>query len=99
MESLIADKDSHIIERTEHSSKRYEDLDFKIDIPKHLYNLGEIYNLCIEKGTLTDEEKFKIQEHAMMGIKMLEQLPFPKESLVVYHLASQTDISLLVLFA
>ncbi len=48
-----------------------------MDMPQHLYNLGEVYNLCVEKGTLTQEERFKIQEHIMMSIKMLEQLPFP----------------------
>ena len=78
IESLLADKNSHIIERTQSSSKRYEGLNFKIETPEHLYNLGEIYNLCVQKGTLTHEERFKIQEHIMMSIKMLEQLPFPE---------------------
>ena len=31
------------------------------------------------KGTLTKEEFFKIQEHAIMTVKMLEQLPFPED--------------------
>jgi HD-GYP domain-containing protein (c-di-GMP phosphodiesterase class II) len=51
---------------------------FKLEVPEHLYNYGEIYNLCIEKGTLTDEERFKINEHVIMSIKMLEQLPYPE---------------------
>ncbi len=29
-------------------------------------------------GTLSQEERYKIQEHVIMTIKMLEQLPFPK---------------------
>jgi HD-GYP domain-containing protein (c-di-GMP phosphodiesterase class II) len=77
-EFLLADKSSHIIKRTESSNKRYDGLNFKIDTPKYLYNLGEVYNLSVERGTLTNEERFKIQEHIMMSIKMLEQLPFPK---------------------
>lgn len=32
--------------------------------------------MCIKKGTLTEEERFKINEHIMATIKMLEQLPF-----------------------
>jgi len=49
-----------------------------MDIPKNLYNLGELYNLTIKKGTLNKEERYKIQEHIIMTIKMLEQLPFPQ---------------------
>ncbi len=79
VETLLTDKKSHIIERTETFEQRYKGLNFKIDVPKNLYNLGEIYNLTIEKGTLTKEERFKVQEHVMMSIKMLEQLPFPKQ--------------------
>lgn len=30
----------------------------------------------IEKGTLTEEERFKINDHVRMTIKMLEELPF-----------------------
>jgi len=78
VESLLADKKSHIIKRTSTSKNLYKGLGFKIDTPEHLYNLGEIYNLSVEKGTLTNEERFKIQEHIMMSIKMLEQLPFPE---------------------
>ncbi len=77
-ETLLADKDSHIIKRkrdyyVEPSSG------INMDIPKHLYNLGEIYNLSIQKGTLTNEERFKINEHMISGIKMLNNIPFPKE--------------------
>jgi HD-GYP domain-containing protein (c-di-GMP phosphodiesterase class II) len=50
-----------------------------MDIPEHLYNLGEVYNLSISRGTLTDEDRFKINEHMISTIKMLESLPFPPE--------------------
>jgi len=42
------------------------------------YNLGEVYNLSIQRGTLSNEERFKINEHITMTIKMLEILPFPE---------------------
>ncbi len=38
----------------------------------------ELYNLSIRKGTLTDEERSIIQNHAAVSIKMLSQLPFSK---------------------
>ena len=49
-----------------------------MDIPKYERNLGELYNLSVKKGTLTTEERFKINEHIIMTIKMLENIPFTK---------------------
>ena len=39
----------------------------------------EIYNLCIERGTLTHEERQIINNHMQVTIDMLEQLPFPRK--------------------
>ncbi len=39
---------------------------------------NEVDNLCIKRGTLTDEEREVINNHIVMTIEMLEQLPFPK---------------------
>jgi HD-GYP domain-containing protein (c-di-GMP phosphodiesterase class II) len=44
----------------------------------YLYNYGEIYNLSIRRGTLNDEERYKINEHIMQTIIMLKKLPFPR---------------------
>ncbi|MBL8251649.1 MAG: HD domain-containing protein, partial [Candidatus Competibacter sp.] len=41
-------------------------------------NRGEVHNLCIARGTLTEEERYKINEHIVQTIKMLARLPFPK---------------------
>jgi len=38
----------------------------------------EIKNLTISRGTLTDEEREKINHHIVATIKMLEALPWPK---------------------
>jgi len=38
----------------------------------------ELYNLSIKKGTLTDEERLVIQNHAAVSIKILSKLPFSK---------------------
>ena len=35
--------------------------------------------LCIARGTLTEEERFKINDHIVQTIIMLEALPFPKD--------------------
>ncbi len=75
-ESLLADKSCHIIPREDSQipEARYG---FKMDVPEHLYNLGELHNLTVSRGTLTDEERYKINEHIVQTIIMLEALPFP----------------------
>ncbi|MPQ77208.1 HD family phosphohydrolase [Hydrogenovibrio sp. JE_KL2] len=44
-----------------------------------LISEDEFINLTIPKGTLTDVEREKMQDHAAMSISMLSVLPFPKE--------------------
>ncbi len=76
-EKLLSDKTHHIIPREDFDYDAYVSEGFKLDVPEHLYNYGEIYNLCIDKGTLSPEERYKINEHVIMSIKMLEKIPFP----------------------
>jgi len=39
----------------------------------------EVHNLCIERGTLSQEERQVINDHMKVTIDMLEGLPFPKQ--------------------
>ncbi|MEO5372674.1 MAG: GAF domain-containing protein [Alphaproteobacteria bacterium] len=48
------------------------------DLKTERYDLGEYYNLCISRGTLTAEERKTINDHIVVTIEMLERLPFPK---------------------
>ncbi len=78
-EFLLADKPEHIFKRPERENLVPDNAwGFKLKVPVHLYNRGEVYNLSIGRGTLTDEERYKINEHIVQTIRMLEQLPFPK---------------------
>ncbi len=78
-ENLLADKEEHVIERQPHEIMADDNkFGFKLNVPEDKYNLGEVYNLCIGRGTLTAEERFKINDHMVQTIIMLEQLPFPK---------------------
>lgn len=77
-EYLLENKQNHIIHRTNRSSNDNEKYGFKVEVPKYQYNLGEIYNLSVKRGTLTEEERYKINEHVNMTIKMLGKLPFPE---------------------
>ncbi|HOI75745.1 MAG TPA: HD domain-containing phosphohydrolase [Syntrophales bacterium] len=78
VETLLSDKPWHVIPRLDKRAldPRYG---FKVDVPEDLYNFGEILNLCVERGTLTAEERFKINEHIIQTVAMLDALPFPRE--------------------
>lgn len=52
---------------------------FDMRLPAHASDLGELYNLSIRRGTLNDEERFKINEHIVQTIIMLSSLPFPRQ--------------------
>src|SRR6185503_16684201 len=60
---------------------------FKLDMPVHLYDRGELHNLTVARGTLTDEERYKINDHIVQTIVMLSQLPFPPHLKSVPELA------------
>jgi HD-GYP domain-containing protein (c-di-GMP phosphodiesterase class II) len=79
VESLLADKPWHIIpHETPVDVALYEAEGFKMKPPEHRYNLGEIYNLSVGRGTLTAEDRFKINDHIVQTIFMLKALPFPR---------------------
>ncbi len=80
VENLLSDRDDHIIYREgkEAAADSNNGFGFQLDVPEHKYNMGEVYNLSIARGTLSEEERFKINDHIVQTIIMLEQLPFPK---------------------
>lgn len=47
-------------------------------MPALLYNLGELHNLGVQRGTLTPEERYKINDHIVQTEIMLRDLPFPR---------------------
>lgn len=86
-EYLLSDKPEHLIPHQK--PIEYEPhLGIKIAIPEYKYNLGELYNLKIKRGTLTSEDRFKINEHIISTIRMLDNLPFPDELSKVPRYAS-----------
>ncbi|MBY6196202.1 HD domain-containing phosphohydrolase [Vibrio hangzhouensis] len=87
IETLLSDKPEHIIPRDSEYTVDPK-LGIQMEVPEHLYNLGELYNLTISRGTLTKEERFKINEHMIAGIKMLSSIPFPEELKEVERIAT-----------
>ena len=49
-----------------------------LGMEKHVLTEEEVKFLCIERGTLSFEERQKINDHMTVTIQMLESLPFPK---------------------
>lgn len=77
VESLLADHPHMVIPRDQAHmpDPRYG---FKMNVPEHIANGGELYNLCVMRGTLTEEERFRINEHMIHTVITLESLPYPK---------------------
>lgn len=76
-ERLLADQPHHIVQR-EAGDMPDPRFGFKVDVPPYAFNHGEIYNLKVVRGTLTSEDRYKINEHMTHGIAMLERIPFPQ---------------------
>lgn len=93
-ERLLADKPIHRIKRQEHFYRRYEGRGFTLPVPALLYDHGELHNLAITRGTLNEEERFKINEHIMQTIVMLERLPLPPSMARVPYIAGTHHESL-----
>lgn len=79
VEPLLSDRADHIITRRDMSLFDEDNpYGFKMSPPENMYNLGELYNLKVKAGTLTEEDRFKINDHIIQTIIMLDQLPFPR---------------------
>lgn len=95
----ILEDDIKFIERVNIGTEfmRKEDLLRIEEISNHTYyknnekailiTKNEKYNLSIEKGTLTKEEKAVMNSHAQLSYDMLTALPFPKKYENVVHIA------------
>ncbi|CAN7512880.1 HD domain-containing protein [Pseudomonas sp. LjRoot71] len=87
-EALLSDKPEHLIERPDSELIAADNpWGFKLDVPAYKHNRGELYNLGIARGTLTNEERFIINGHMVQTIRMLSHLPFPP------HLANVAEIA------
>ncbi|TLX51798.1 phosphohydrolase [Pseudoalteromonas ruthenica] len=78
-EYLLADKKRHIFARNETEFSRNSGFGFNMEPTENKQNLGELYNLKIGRGTLTNEDRYIINEHIITTIRMLETLPLPED--------------------
>ena len=78
MEPLLADKPSHQVHWAKGEHRYQYGDEFTLKPGKVRFNRGELYNLSVRYGTLTEEERFIINDHIMQTIMMLKKLPYPK---------------------
>ena len=64
------------VERIEKIAQRVVDINHQ---NTNILSNNEVYNLCIRKGTLTEEERTIINNHVTVSYNMLKELPFPKK--------------------
>ncbi len=78
-ESVLADKMVHRIPWPAGSSPQDNWRQKFILTPGEVkYNRGELHNLSVTRGTLTEEERFIINDHIIQTISMLDLLPYPE---------------------
>jgi response regulator RpfG family c-di-GMP phosphodiesterase/HAMP domain-containing protein len=87
-EKLLDDRDDHIVRRAANEIMAKENAwGIRVETPPNKFNRGELYNLAIGRGTLTNEERYIINDHMTQTIMMLESLPLPR------HLAAVPEIA------
>jgi HD-GYP domain-containing protein (c-di-GMP phosphodiesterase class II) len=91
-ETLLADRPEHVVpwgarrppvERGDPANV----WGFDMQLPASERNLGELHNLSVRSGTLTAEDRFRINDHIVQTLIMLRRLPWPR------HLARVPDIA------
>jgi HD-GYP domain-containing protein (c-di-GMP phosphodiesterase class II) len=92
VEPLLSDRPEHLVpwgsRRPPVETSNPENIwGFNMKLPAHAQNMGELTNLTIRRGTLTDEDRFKINDHIVQTLIMLRSLPWPA------HLAKVPDIA------
>jgi hypothetical protein len=87
-EPMLADRPEHrITRRPDDRMPPDNPWGFRLDEPNLLYDRGVLYNLSVTRGTLTAEERYKINDHIVQTIRMLSALPYPR------HLRSVPEIA------
>ena len=88
VEALLADRPEHRVPRGEKDRIPADNpWGFRMAVPALLYNRGELANLSVGRGTLTEEDRYKINEHIVQTIRMLSALPFPRHLRAVPEIA------------
>lgn len=83
-EQLLADRPDHVVpwgarRPPVEKGDPNNHYGFDMSLPANKQHLGELYNLSIRRGTLTEEDRFKINDHIVQTLIMLRRLPWPAQ--------------------
>lgn len=87
-EKLLSNKEWHIVKRENKEFEGDNPWGFTVEEPEYEYNRGELYNLSVRRGTLTDEDRYIINSHMIHTVKILSSLPFPKHMKNIVEIAA-----------
>lgn len=82
-EQLLADRPEHKVAWDDEHRPAVERgdprnvLGFDMQLPQYRQNMGELHNLTVRRGTLTEEDRFAINNHIVQTLVMLKRLPWP----------------------
>lgn len=62
---------------------------FDMQLPAQRQHMGELHNLTLRRGTLTDADRFAINDHIVQTLVLLHQLPWPRGLEQVPELAAK----------
>ncbi|HZG18511.1 MAG TPA: HD domain-containing phosphohydrolase [Herbaspirillum sp.] len=83
-EQLLADRPEHRVVWDDEHRPAVEPgdprntLGFNMKLPRYRQNMGELHNLTVRRGTLTEEDRFAINNHIVQTLVMLKSLPWPE---------------------
>ncbi|MEF9997280.1 MAG: HD domain-containing phosphohydrolase, partial [Burkholderiaceae bacterium] len=89
-EALLADKPEHRVRRVtpDAAAQALADrLGLRMVAPALAYDRGELKNLTVSRGTLTEEDRYVINHHIVQTLVMLAQLPLPRHLTEVPEIA------------
>jgi len=83
-EQLLADRPDHVVpwgarRPPVEKGDPNNHYGFDMPLPPNEQHLGELYNLSVQRGTLTEEDRFKINDHIVQTLIMLRRLPWPAQ--------------------
>lgn len=88
-EPVLADRPEHRFpRRPEDCFDADNPWGFRMKVPRWQLDLGELHNLGVRYGTLTEEERYLINAHIIQTEIMLRQLPFPRHLVTVPEVAA-----------
>jgi HD-GYP domain-containing protein (c-di-GMP phosphodiesterase class II) len=77
-EPVLSNRPEHRVPWSAADRAAQADPRLTMKVPAYKQDLGELHNLAVRRGTLTEEDRFTVNGHIVQTIRMLETLPYPR---------------------